>query len=227
VLRLEVPAQRVTRAMGDVHAQGNPHYWLDPLNGRIVAKAIAGRLEQIDPFNAASYRANLAQFQKALDERMFGTELVSQIGGDKLWAIELKGSLGEFLEKGNLAGKLGGWAAAVKPLRAQKIVTYHKSWVYFANRFGLAIDCELEPKPGIPPSPSHLARVIERINGGGIRVILLEPFYSRKAADFVAGKTSATTVVCPNSVGGNDSATDYLSLIDTIVDRVSKAFTER
>ncbi len=84
VLRLDVPSKRITRAMGDVHPMGNPHYWLDPLNGRIVAKSIAERLAQIDPDHAETFQENLKTFQLALDERMFGAELVKTVGGDKL-----------------------------------------------------------------------------------------------------------------------------------------------
>src|SRR6185369_10890616 len=59
---LERPTGTVTRAMGDVHPYGIPHYWLDPENGRIIARAIAGKLAQLDPSGAAEYQANLAAF---------------------------------------------------------------------------------------------------------------------------------------------------------------------
>ncbi len=223
VLRLEVPKTKVTREMGDVHPQGNPHYWLDPLNARIVAGSIAGRLAKLSPENAETFEKNLKAFQKALDERMFGPTLVKKVGGGKLWAMELKGTLDKYLAAGNLTGELGGWLAVMRPLKGRKIITHHRSWSYFANRFGLIVAAELEPKPGVPPSGSHLLKVIKLARAESVGVVLLEPTYSRKAADLVAGKIGAAVAVCAISVNGQKEASDYLALIDSIVNRISKA----
>ena len=226
VLRLEVPKTRVTRELGDVHPQGNPHYWLDPLNARIVAGSIAKRMSKLSPENTEAFEKNLAAFQKALDECMFGAALVKKVGGGKLWAMELKGTLNEYLTVRKLTNDLGGWLGVMRPLKGSKIITHHRSWSYFANRFGLTVAAELEPKPGVPPSGSHLLKVMKRAKAEGVSVILLEPAYSRKAADLVAKKTGVTVVVCAISVGGQKEATDYLALIDLIVDRISKAATK-
>ena len=80
--------------------------------------------------------------------------------------------------------------------------------------------CELEPKPGIPPSPEHLKEVIETIKQEHVKVILMEVFYDEKPARFVAERTGAKVVIVPNSVGGTKRAGDYFGLIDTIVDRL-------
>jgi len=214
VLVLDVPQTTITRAMGDVHPMGNPHYWLDPLNGRRIAGAIADRLAQVAPSDAAFFRQNAAAFQKALDERMFGIETLKGKEPEALW---------QRLERGEDIPKLGGWAAAMAPLRGQKIVTYHRSWIYFANRFGLTVSAELEPKPGVPPTAAHLAEVAETAKADGVKIVLQEPFYSAKAANQIAGKTRARVVVVANSVGGQPEATDYLALMDLIVKRVSDA----
>ncbi len=224
ILRLGVPSTKITRAMGDVHPQGNPHYWLDPLNARIVAKSIADRLSRLAPEYAGDFQKNLTLFRESLDEQMFGKELVAKVGGARLWGLNLKGELDAFLSAPNMEKALGGWLGRMRPFRGQKIVTYHRSWIYFANRFNLKIGAELEPKPGIPPSPSHLAAVIERVKTEKIKVIVLEPYYSRKSADLVASKTGARVVVCPISVGGQPDTEDYPALIDLIVNRISKAF---
>ena len=223
IIKLDVPSGRVTRDMGDVHTMGNPHYWLDPLNGRLMAKAVAERLGQLSPADAKTFQQNLATFEKALDERMFGSELVGKVGGDKLWALLLRKQLFQKLDDNTLGAKLGGWLAKIRPLAGQSIVTEHKSWIYFTNRFGLNVAGELEPKPGVPPSPAHLAEAVELVKKEGIKVILLEPFYERKPADFVAGKTGATVVVCANSVGGQKEVTDYLHLMEHIVDSLCTA----
>jgi zinc/manganese transport system substrate-binding protein len=219
-LVLDVPQTAITRAMGDVHPSGNPHYWLDPLNGRRIAGAIAERLALLDPANAAFYRENSAAFQKTLDERMFGAGLVQSVGADALWAKTQDGSIAAFLGDPTNKGKAGGWVAAMLPLRGQRIVTYHRSWVYLAHCFGLEVAEELEPKPGVPPTAVHLAEVAEAARAGGVKIILQEPFYSAKAANQIAGKTGARVVVVANSVGGQPEATDYLALMDLIVSRV-------
>jgi zinc/manganese transport system substrate-binding protein len=221
VLVLDVPQTTITRAMGDVHPMGNPHYWLDPLNGRRIADAIAERLAALNPANAVVFRQNAAMFQKTLDERMFGSELVESIGANALWAKTQSGTLAEFLAEPENTGKAGGWVAAMAPWRSRKIVTYHRSWVYFVHRFGLEIAAELEPKPGVPPTAAHLAEVAETAKANEVKLILQEPFYSTKAANQLAAKTGARIVVVANSVGGEPEATDYLTLMDLIVSRVS------
>jgi len=223
VLVLDVPQGPITRDMGDVHPSGNPHYWLDPLNGRRIAGAIAERLAQLRPADADAFRVNATAFQKALDERMFGAELVKAVGGEALWAKAADGSLVALLEEPDNKGKAGGWVASMAPLRGQKIVAYHRSWVYFAQRFGLEIAAELEPKPGVPPTAAHLAAVAESSKAAGVKIVLQESFYSPKAANQLAGKIGAKVVVVANSVGGQPEATDYLALMDLIVGRVSEA----
>jgi len=226
IIRLEVPTGKIDRSMGDIHPLGNPHYWTDPYNARVVANNIRERLDQLDPAHAADYDANCAAFVKKIDEAMFGPALVAAIGGDKLWELELAGKLDDFLGAQKLSDKLGGWVAKVRPFRGTKIVTYHRSWPYFANRFGFDVVEELEPKPGIPPSPGHLVKVIQAMQRDKVKVILMEPFYEIRAPEFVAAKTGAKVVVAANSVGGQDEAKDYVPMIDNVVNRVVNALKQ-
>lgn len=226
VMRLDVPATRISRGMGDIHPQGNPHYWPDPLNGRIVAKSIAARLESLFPQYTHDFRKNLEAFQKALDEAMFGKALVEKLGGARLWTLELKRELDALLKTQQLESQLGGWKEKMKFFQGEKIITYHQSWNYFANRFGLTISDELEPKPGIPPSPGHVLEVIRKVKEQGISVLLMEPFYNRKSPDLIASKTGIQVVVAANSVGGQPEAKDYLSMIGNVIDKLTKAFEE-
>ena len=221
-LILDVPTSRVTRALGDVHPQGNPHYWLDPLNGRRIAGAMGERLAEIAPADAALFRANATAFQQAVDERMFGAELLKALPADRLWAMTEDGSITAFLADPANQGRAAGWLATMQPLRGQQILTYHRSWVYFAHRFGLVIAAEIEPKPGVPPSGAHLRQIAESARQQGVRVILQEPFYSRKAADRLAVETGARVVAVANSVGGQPEASDYLALMDLIVKRTAE-----
>lgn len=156
----------VDRSMGDVHAQGNPHYWLDPDNGRKIARLFERKLSELDAKNSASYAANRAAFE------------------DRLNAAEKS------------------WRPLIAVIKGKPVVAYHTSWKYFAEYTGMNIVGFMEPKPGVPPSPSHLAGLILQMKRTGAKVIIMEPFYSRKDADFVAGKTGAKVLVLPPSVGG-------------------------
>jgi zinc/manganese transport system substrate-binding protein len=123
-----------------------------------------------------------------------------------------------------LTEKMTAWSALLAPFRSTPIVTYHPTWRYFASRFGLKSEVFLEPKPGIPPSPPHLAEVVSRMNADHIRVILLEPYQQRKTAEVVAGHTGATVVDVsqfPGGLPGTDN--DYLALMDANVRAVAGA----
>ena len=123
-----------------------------------------------------------------------------------------------------LAAKDTEWTAAMAPFRGRAIATYHKTWSYFANRFGLRADTFLEPKPGIPPSPPHLAKVIAEMKEDGITVVLLEPFQSRKTAEVVASHANARVVDVaqfPGGLPGTDG--DYVALIDANVRAIAGA----
>ncbi|MFW5803382.1 MAG: metal ABC transporter substrate-binding protein [Verrucomicrobiota bacterium] len=227
VLRKEVPQERVTRAMGDVHPSGNPHYWLDPLNGRIVAETISERLVRLRPDQADAFRDNLAAFKRELDARMFGTKLVDKMGGDRLWAFTLKNTLEAELDQRGLDDAAGGWYGKLRPHAGKPILTHHRSWIYFADRFGLEIVGELEAKPGVPPGGRHLSEMAELAKKKKVHVILIEPFYTRKAAELVAARSAATVVVAANSVGGNDASADYLSMLDQVVDSLVDVWEEK
>jgi zinc/manganese transport system substrate-binding protein len=118
----------------------------------------------------------------------------------------------------SLDAKTKEWSAALAPFKGTPIVTYHPTWRYFAARFGLVSDLYLEPKPGIPPSPPHLAEVMKAMAARKIRVILVEPFQSRKTAEAVADRTGAKVVeVCQFPGGLPGTANDYIALIDADV----------
>jgi ABC-type Zn uptake system ZnuABC Zn-binding protein ZnuA len=224
VLRLEVPTQRVDRSMGDIHPQGNPHYMLDPLNGRIVAKTVAARLAQLAPEHREYFSERLGEFRRNLDERMFGRELVAEIGGGKLGALLLKGRLDEALKTSS--SDMGGWLGAMKPYAGMKLITFHRNWSYFVNRFGIVATMEVEPKPGIPPSPGRLTEVIRHVKDEEIEVLLMATYFSKKAPELIAAQTGISVVDCAMFPGAAPEVTDYFTLFDSIVERVSGAFRE-
>jgi zinc/manganese transport system substrate-binding protein len=183
---MNVPTN-VTRAAGDVHALGNPHFMTDPIIAKAVAQHIAQSFSAIDATNAASYQANYKKFEATIN------------------------------------AKLQEWGATMLPFKGQNVVAYHDSWVYFAHRFGLNIDVFLEPKPGIPPSPSHLVEVIAQMRAQKIKAIIVEPFHNRKIAEKVASATGAKVVDFSQFPGGLPATDGYVKLIDTLVNRLAAA----
>lgn len=109
--------------------------------------------------------------------------------------------------------KIQEWEEQIHPLAGQKILTFHRSWSYFAAWTGIVVADQIEPKPGIPPSPSHTADLISLVRRTGIKVIIVEPYYDTGAADQIARSTGATVVRLPVSVGGVPEARDYISMI--------------
>jgi zinc/manganese transport system substrate-binding protein len=186
-LRLMNVPTNATRAAGDVHVLGNPHFTTDPIIAKAVAQHIAQSFSAIDPANAGSYDANYKKFEATIN------------------------------------AKLQEWGTAMLPFKGQSVVAYHDSWPYFAHRFGIAIDIFLEPKPGIPPSPSHLVEVIAQMKTQHIKAIIVEPFHDRKIAEKVANATGAKVVDFAQFPGGLPGTDTYVKLIDRLITNLSAA----
>src|SRR5260221_7243559 len=188
---LEIPTGQVTRAMGDVHPLGNPHYWMDPENGKRVGKEIADKLSELRPNDKAFYQQKLADFTSRLD------------------AAEKR------------------WQAQMAPYKGTKVVTYHRSFPNFAERFGLDIVGYVEPKPGIPPSPQHTLDLINEMKRQNVKIVLVEPYFDLKTPNAIARDTGARVLVMPPSVGGVKEITDYFKLFDydinLLVDAIKKS----
>jgi len=184
---LEVPTGPVDRSMGDVHPLGNPHYWTDPANGKIIANTLAETFSRLDPGNAAFYQANLQKFNERLDKT------------------------------------LAEWTKLLEPYRGTKVVTYHKSFDYFLERFGLELAGTIESKPGIEPSPNYINALIPRLKAAGVRLVMIEPFRPHKTPEYVAQAIGAKLLPLPISVGGHEKAKDYFSLFDYDVGQIRAA----
>jgi zinc/manganese transport system substrate-binding protein len=220
---LELPTGQVTRAEGDVHPFGNPHYTADPLNDKIVADTIAEAFARLRPSDAEFFAARKKAFQASIDQAMFGRELVEQVGGKKLDRLTRSGTLDSFLKSEGLASKLGGWLGKMAPLSGARIVFYHKSYSYFNQRFGLNVVDYVELKPGIQPGPSHLADVVTTIARDKIKIVATHPFYDDKIAKLVAEKGGARLVVLPLNVGGVKGADDILSFFDVVTSTLTRS----
>jgi ABC-type Zn uptake system ZnuABC Zn-binding protein ZnuA len=183
---LQVPTA-ANRAEGDIHIYGNPHYWLDPLNGKIIARNIANGLERVDPSNKSFYEANLVSFNNKIDL------------------------------------KLKEWQGKMAAYKGSKIIAYHNEWVYFETRFGLQIVDFMEPKPGIPPTPSQLVKVIKEVTANKIKVIISSPYFTTSSSDVVSKQTGVKELTMATSVGAFDSVKDYFGLFDYNIDNLITA----
>ncbi len=219
VTALELPRE-LSREWGDVHPYGNPHIWLDPLNTKDMAANIAQGFEAVDPAHKEQYEANLKRFQERIDEALFGAELVKQVGGKMLTRQARQGRLAEYLAQKQYDKLLGGWLARAAPLAGRPVVTYHKSWVYFAERFGLKIPIEIEEKPGIPPSARHRDAVVELLKKQQVHTVLHEIYYDEGAANYLAAETGVHKVIVPIDVGAEAGVQDYFGLVDLWIDKL-------
>jgi zinc/manganese transport system substrate-binding protein len=181
---LQVPTS-ANRAEGDIHIYGNPHYWLDPLNGKVIGRNIANGLERVDPSNKSTYEANLQAFYKKIDDKM------------------------------------REWQSKMTAFKGTKIIAYHNEWVYFETRFGLNIVDFMEPKPGIPPSPSQLVKVIKEIKANNIKVIISSPYFTTSSSDVVSKQTGAKELTLATSVGGFESVKNYFDLFDYDINQLT------
>ncbi len=187
---LELPTGQLTRAMGDVHPSGNPHYWLDPGNGRLIAASIRDRLTTLDRTNQATYAQRFADFDRRLADA----------------------------EK--------RWDAAMQPYKGTRVVTYHRSWPNFTDRFGLDVIGYVEPKPGVPPSPAHTLRLITEMKRQQVKVIIIEPYFDAKTPRQIAAQTGAQVLTLAPSVGGMPGVDDYLKLFDFNINQLVAALAK-
>jgi ABC-type Zn uptake system ZnuABC Zn-binding protein ZnuA len=220
--KLEVPAV-LSRSQGDIHPEGNPHVWLDPVRARALAANVARAFATLWPAEAAVFEQRARAFAERVDRAFFGDDLIATVGARKLGRLALDGRLHEFLDTTEIDGqklreRAGGWLRKAAPLRGDKIVEFHRVWVYFAHAFGLRIVGTVEEKPGIPPGPRHLEQLRGTIRREGVRRVLVDNFYDPGAARHVASGTGARVVVLPSSVRGEPGVDSYFALIDRVLD---------
>ena len=184
---LEIPTGQITRAMGDVHPQGNPHYWLDPANGRRIARRSAT--------SSVSSRRPTAPTSSSATRTSTSGWPRPRAGGTPRW----------------------------RRTKARKLVTYHRSWPNFMERFGLNVMGYVEPKPGIPPSTSHTIELIDEMKTQGVKLIVVEPYFDLKTPQAIATQVGGEVLVLAPSVGGTQEATDYIRLFDYDVNPLAAA----
>jgi ABC-type Zn uptake system ZnuABC Zn-binding protein ZnuA len=122
-----------------------------------------------------------------------------------------------------LETKLSEWETKLAPLKAVPLVAYHNSWPYFARRFRLDFVGFLETKPGVPPSPSHLAGILQTMRARAVRIVVREPYQPERDVAFVAGKAGASVVTLAASVGALPQTDDFISLFERDVEALRAA----
>ncbi len=154
----------------------------------------------MDPLNAKIVAANIANHFAQADPKS---------------AAAYRTNLARFNAK--VDTKLAEWQRQLAPYRGARLVTYHKDFGYLANRFGLQTVETLEPKPGIAPSPAHLARVIGTMKTQNARVILVQPYQNRRTAQTVARQANAVVLDVPQQPGAKPNTGSYFDMMDNIV----------
>jgi len=180
---IEIP-QRVDRSMGDVHAAGNPHVHLDPSNIARVAAALAERMAQLDPGDAAQYRARARAF----------------------------------LERWQQAS--ARWEKEGAPLKGMPIVVYHKDMTYLVRWLGLREVGSLEPKPGVPPTASHLSELLTRLGRDPAQAVVRAAYADPRAAQWLSERAKIPALMLPFTVGGSERAKDLYGLFDDTLSRL-------
>jgi zinc/manganese transport system substrate-binding protein len=182
---LDVPTGPVSRAQGDIHPGGNPHFLTDPRRALNVAGALAERLSALDAGNAAYYRQRLQDFQQ------------------RIAAAEAR------------------WQSQLAPVKGKKLLTRHRTLTYFFDWSGIVPAGELEPRPGVPPPPGHLADLVGVAQREGVKAISVEDYFDTKSADVVARHSGAKVVQIPGDVGGEPGVNTYEKYMDTLVSRIA------
>jgi zinc/manganese transport system substrate-binding protein len=180
----EVPNFKPDASYGDVHPFGNPHYWLDPENAKVMAKEIYESLSAESNSDENYFKKNLDEFNSRLDK------------------------------------KINEWSKKMSSLKGKPFLFFHASWIYFADRYGLKQAGFVEPKPGIAPSPSHNAELVQLIKSKGIKTIVMDSFYSDSAPNQLSQLTGAKVVKVPTAVYGLKNVNSYIDMIDYIINQI-------
>lgn len=225
---LDVPAS-VSRAGGDIHVFGNPHIWTSPVNAVIIGRNILEGLKRVAPQHTDYYEARYQTWRESVVRALVGDEVVHLLGVDATFNLLKDGRLLSFLASQSYEGRpltdrLAGWLKQAEAFRGGHMVCYHKEWDYFSRAFGVSCDEYVEPKPGIPPTPQHVADVINLMRERHIRVLFSTNYFDHKQVESVAQRTGATAVIVPSNTEGAPGVASYTQLVDLWVSSLAEAF---
>lgn len=179
--------QSLSRAQGEIHSQGNPHYNMSPANGPRIARNIKEGLARIDPAHAADYEMNL-----------------------KAYLAELEPKIAE-------------WRTWMAPLKGIKAISYHKDMVYLGDFTGLDFIDTVELKPGVAPTPTHLAELVKKMKEQDVALIVREQQYDAKTPAWLAAQTGATVAVIGTMANSMPGAATYIKFCEANLRNILKA----
>jgi zinc/manganese transport system substrate-binding protein len=214
---LDVPSSG-DRSQGDAHLFGNPHIHASVLDMRVVIRNIAAGLVRVDPENRDAYTKAAEAVVADLDSRMFGPRLTKALGGDLAARLAARGKLLDLLNTREFEGRpmsalLGGWMARLAKARGARIAIYHKNWAYLAQAFGIRVAVVAEPKPGVPPTASHIVSMLDTVKQEDVKGLLAAGHYSPRRVRAVAEKVGLEPVSVPFHVGSDGTKT-YPDLVE-------------
>ena len=228
VTLVDVPSS-TSRSQGDIHVFGNPHIWADPINAIIIGNNILTGLKRVDAAGATYFEQRYAEWRHRVLAALAGDELIQILGDDAAFNLLNQDKFWDFVNRQQyqgqpLAQRVGGWFKQGAGFRGRTMVCYHKEWDYFSQRFGIPCVAFVEPKPGIPPTPGHVAKLIAQIRDEHIPVILSANFYDQNQVRNIADRTGTTAVIVPASTGGVPGTDTYIDLVNYWVNALAKAF---
>jgi len=225
---LEVPSS-LSRAQGDIHADGNPHIHTDPVNAIIIARNILVGLKRVSPEGAEYFTQREQDFEKRLLEATMGTELVSILTPAAAYNLLATDQLWDFIGKNSYQGaslmtRLGGWLKTSEAFRGKEMACYHKEWAYFSARYKVTCAEFIEAKPGIPPTPRHVQDVIALMKERRIPVLFASNYFDRNQIQQVAARTGATAVVVAENTGGAPGTDTYFDLMNSWINGLAVVY---
>lgn len=225
---LDVP-EALSRSQGDIHVYGNPHVWTDPANAVIIGRNILTGLKRVAPDDAAYFDQRYQAWKERVIRAYVGDELAQLLGVDAILDLGVQGKLLDFLVSQRFQGRhlierAGGWVKQAEVFRDRKMVCYHKEWDYLSRAFHVPCVDYIEPKPGIPPTPRHVAAVIDLMRNEGIPVLFSTNYYDRNQVQSVAQRTGAIAVIVPSNAGGAPGTDTYIDLVNLWVRELAAGF---
>lgn len=193
------------------------------VDGSFAIALLDARSTQIGPAGGHAHGSGNPHYwlDPANAEIITGTILEALARNDPANARYYESERLAFLNR--LSAKIAEWEKKLAPAQGKPMIAYHNTWSYYARRFRLNIAGYIEPRPGIPATPSHLAGLLKLVEKQKIRIIVRQPHEPARDADFLAGKTGAKVVLLAASVGAVPQAKDYLSLFDYNADVLASA----
>jgi len=202
-----------------------------PVNAVTIGANILAGLKRVAPENTDYYEQRYASWRDRIIRALVGNEVVDLLGADVVFDLARSHQLLDFLasqiyEEGPLEDRLGGWLKGAESFRNGHMVCYHKEWDYFSRAFAVACDDYVESKPGIPPTPRHVAAVIELMKQRNIHVLFSTNYFDRNQVQSVAQRTDATAVIVPSNTYGAPGIETYEALVDLWIGELSAAFEQ-